>query len=605
MAGGDLRGCALAELATGGLLAVIVWLDRTDPERPIYHPDTEGLTPVRNPVWRSDDGGATWASLGDLDSGIPQAASQGLLTLPDGTVLSTFETFKAYDEPGRWVYRGGLVRTTDEGRTWGDAVISAVMSDAGTMWWDPRIARLADGRLLQLYYAYEHDRGGEAPVHIGWSGDDGRTWTPPVPTTLTGQASYPIAFPGGELLAFTQRRDGAGSMVAAAEPGRWSDVGCPGARVPPRVAVRARGRTRPGAHRLPGVDGPLHLRAPVRRRPRRATGTPGLVRRRRGTDRHPRRRRGAGARRRDMIGTPRLRYSEHIWVDEADHLRVEEADAVELARRFGTPLFVVSEAQIRANVARYQAAFRRGYPDTEIYFSTKANFNPAVRRVFTLAGAGGDAFGLGELTINLMTGTPPEMIVLNGSNKQEPEIRLAVEHGVAVHVDHPEELETVARIAGELGRVARVAPRTRLMLHELDLMEADLPAGAKVGPGARVGNKFGMHWEDTLAVCRRAVDDPRLRLVGLHHHVGRWNHDPAIFAAVVREQVASRRGCGTSSAGGPRSTWTSGAASRRRARRAWAPSATTATRRPSRPMRTCSRACCARSWIDTACRIRA
>jgi diaminopimelate decarboxylase len=238
-----------------------------------------------------------------------------------------------------------------------------------------------------------------------------------------------------------------------------------------------------------------------------------------------------------MTGTPRLRYSEHVWVDEADHLRVEDVDTVDLARRFGTPLFVVSEAQIRANVARYQAAFRRGYPDTEIFFSTKANFNPAVRRVFTLAGAGGDAFGLGELTINLTAGTPPVMIVLNGSNKADPEIRLAVEQGVAIHVDHPEELETIARIAEELGRVARVAPRTRLMLHELDSMEADLPAGAKVGPGARVGNKFGMHWEDTLAVCRRAVDDPRLRLVGLHHHVGRWNHDPAVFSAVVREQV--------------------------------------------------------------------
>jgi len=215
VADGDLRGCAMAELASGGLLAVIVWLDRTDPDRPIYHPVTEGLTPVRNPVFRSDDGGATWTSLGDAESGFPQAASQGLLTLPDGTVLSTFETFKAYDEPGRWVYRGGLVRTTDEGRTWRDAVISAVLSDVGTMWWDPRIARLPDGTLVQLTYAYEHDRGGEAPVHIGWSRDDGRTWTPPAPTTLIGQASQPIAFPGGELIVFTQRRDGGGSMVAS------------------------------------------------------------------------------------------------------------------------------------------------------------------------------------------------------------------------------------------------------------------------------------------------------------------------------------------------------------------------------------------------------
>ena len=225
--GGDLRGCALAPLPDGGVLACIVWLDRTDPARPIYHPETEGLTTVRNLLARSDDGGRTWSSLDDLESGVPQAASQGLLALPDGTLFATFETFKAYDEPGRWVYRGGLVRSTDAGRSWGDVVFSAVMSEAGTMWWDPRIARLPDGTLVQLYYAYEHDRGGESPVHLGRSGDGGRTWSTPVPTTLTGQASFPIAFPGGALLAFTQRRDASQSMVAALSPDgghTWGDA---------------------------------------------------------------------------------------------------------------------------------------------------------------------------------------------------------------------------------------------------------------------------------------------------------------------------------------------------------------------------------------------
>jgi hypothetical protein len=213
--GGDLRGTALAETSSGALLACTIWLDRRDPDRPIYHPETEGLTEVRNLLAESRDGGATWAPLGDLVSGVPQAASQLLLTLPDGTVLCSFETFKAYDEPGRWVYRGGLVRSRDGGRTWTDPVFSAVMSQAGTMWWDPRTALLPDGTLITLYYAYEHDRGGESPVHIGWSTDGGRTWTPPAPTTLTGQATFPVVLPGGDLVAFGQRRDASQSMVTA------------------------------------------------------------------------------------------------------------------------------------------------------------------------------------------------------------------------------------------------------------------------------------------------------------------------------------------------------------------------------------------------------
>jgi hypothetical protein len=97
------------------------------------------------------------------------------------------------------------------------------------MWWDPRIARLADGTLVQFYYAFRHRTSGEGPVHAGWSKDDGRTWTPPTPTTLQGQATYPIPLPDAEerphLIAFQQRRTGAGTMRAyySADGGRTFD----------------------------------------------------------------------------------------------------------------------------------------------------------------------------------------------------------------------------------------------------------------------------------------------------------------------------------------------------------------------------------------------
>ena len=67
-AGWDLRGCALAELADGGLLAVVVAIDKTS-GKPPYNPVTEGLVPVRNLVARSDDGGATWSEPWDLADG--------------------------------------------------------------------------------------------------------------------------------------------------------------------------------------------------------------------------------------------------------------------------------------------------------------------------------------------------------------------------------------------------------------------------------------------------------------------------------------------------------------------------------------------------------
>lgn len=233
-AGWDLRGMGLTQLASGDVLAVVIGLDKRV-ERPVYNPDGEGLVPIANHFARSADQGESWSPGQPLTGQpIPQTASQGLLSLPDGDVLMTFETFKEYDEPGVWRYRGGMLRSHDEGRTWGEQVISAASDHAcdphDTMWWDPRIARLADGTLVQFYYAFRHRTGGEGPVHAAWSTDDGRTWTAPTPTTLDGQATYPIALPGDggrRLIAFRQRRTGAGTMLAtySADGGSTFDGG--------------------------------------------------------------------------------------------------------------------------------------------------------------------------------------------------------------------------------------------------------------------------------------------------------------------------------------------------------------------------------------------
>ena len=227
--GWDMRGAALAELPSGDLLTVVVALDKSI-ERPTYNPATEGLVPVANPVASSSDGGRTWSRLPDLHGGpVAQTASQGLVVLPGGDVLCTFETFKQYDEPGPWRYLGGLLRSRDAGQTWGECVISAASDPDGdphdTMWWDPRIAHLASGELVQFTYAFRHRTRTEGPVHALWSQDEGRTWTAPTSTGLTGQAAYPIALDDGRLVVLQQRRGEDQTIVAqvSADGGRTYD----------------------------------------------------------------------------------------------------------------------------------------------------------------------------------------------------------------------------------------------------------------------------------------------------------------------------------------------------------------------------------------------
>ena len=82
-------------------------------------------------------------------------------------------------------------------------------------------------------------------------------------------------------------------------------------------------------------------------------------------------------------------------------LFVEDCDTVELAEKFGTPLFVVSEALLVQNARNYQAAFSKHWPEgrARIMAAIKANPITAVRRILTREGIGCDTFGPGELEL--------------------------------------------------------------------------------------------------------------------------------------------------------------------------------------------------------------
>ena len=91
--------------------------------------------------------------------------------------------------------------------------------------------------------------------------------------------------------------------------------------------------------------------------------------------------------------TPR-RYSasfgEFIGVGPNGNLWVEDCDVKELADRFGTPLYIVSESQLRYTYRQFRDAFRQHYPEVEILFANKSNNGLAIRHVMNQEGAGGD-----------------------------------------------------------------------------------------------------------------------------------------------------------------------------------------------------------------------
>lgn len=220
-------------------------------------------------------------------------------------------------------------------------------------------------------------------------------------------------------------------------------------------------------------------------------------------------------------------------VNEKGHLEIGGCDCVELARRFGTPLYVMDEALIRENCRRYKNAFAQNYPaEARVCYAGKAFLTLAMCRLVWEEGLYLDVASGGELFTALQAKFPPERIYMHGNFKSEEELKLAVRNGVGrVVVDCMEELERLNSIAEAEGKVAdillRLTPGVEAHTHEY----------IRTG---QIDTKFGFHIENGIAfeAVKRALSLKNLRLHGFHCHIGSqvFETEPYRIAA---EQVFS------------------------------------------------------------------
>ena len=214
-------------------------------------------------------------------------------------------------------------------------------------------------------------------------------------------------------------------------------------------------------------------------------------------------------------------------------LFVEECQAQELAERFGTPLYVISEDQLRRNARHFRDAFEGRWPgDFLLLPSIKANSSLALRRILTDEGTGCDVFGSGELEAALRTGADPARISLNGPMKDDSLLERAVGAGLRITLDSRAELERAAAAAARLGRRARIRLRIRPDLVGFDAPSEMSPEGLSIREAVQ-RYKAGIPTEDLLAISEAEIRDPRLDLTGIHIHLGRHSSDPAMWSAAV------------------------------------------------------------------------
>ena len=217
-----------------------------------------------------------------------------------------------------------------------------------------------------------------------------------------------------------------------------------------------------------------------------------------------------------------------------DHeLFVEDVSARSLAERFGTPLYVVSEDQLRRNARAFTAAFSRRWPGEFMLLpSIKANASLALRAILNEEGAGCDVFGPGELEIALSTGADPSGVSLNGPMKDEALLERAIRAGVRITLDSVAELERTREVATRIGVQAVIRLRFRPDLVGRDEPSEDVPGGALRARRARALQ--GRHRDRGHPRPRRGGDpDPAVDLRGIHMHVGRHSADPGVWEAAV------------------------------------------------------------------------
>ena len=209
----------------------------------------------------------------------------------------------------------------------------------------------------------------------------------------------------------------------------------------------------------------------------------------------------------------------HVFPDTTDtnaagHLTIGGCDALDLAEQYGTPLYVLDEATLRARCRQFSDAFASRYPNSQAVYASKAYINPALARIFAEEGLGLDVVSGGELAVAMAGDMPLDHVYFHGNNKSPAELEEAVAAGIGrIVVDSFHELDLLQQICAQAGKnqdiLVRVSPGIDPHTH------------AYTTTGI-IDSKFGFSIQtgDAERAILQAIAAPNLDLRGLHFHLG-------------------------------------------------------------------------------------
>ncbi|MBP2673465.1 MAG: lysA 2, partial [Deltaproteobacteria bacterium] len=224
---------------------------------------------------------------------------------------------------------------------------------------------------------------------------------------------------------------------------------------------------------------------------------------------------------REKYVTGRRGLSAALWDIEPGpegQVTLRGVDCLELAERYGTPLYVVDRARLQRNYAEFHESFRRTYPHVCVAYSYKTNPLPGVLMALHEFGADAEVVSGFELWLALRLGVSPDRIVYNGPGKTPEDLELAVSRNVKlINIDGESEIGLIDRLARKYGTRQQVGVRVV----------------TSVGWQGKFG--FPIATGDAFEAYRRLKGSKNVLPVGMHVHIGVGNGGAADYGRIARE----------------------------------------------------------------------
>ena len=222
-------------------------------------------------------------------------------------------------------------------------------------------------------------------------------------------------------------------------------------------------------------------------------------------------------------------YSDHFTIEDDGHLHLDGVDLVEIAKQYGTPVYVMSEKQIRENCRAFTQAMARNFGEKyKVAYASKALCAKFIYRILQSEGIHADVVSGGELYTALKAGFDPKHLHFHGNNKTVAELEMGVDCGIgSIIIDAYEEVERLEAVCAARGVHQRVLFRVKPGVH------ADTHEFISTGQN---DSKFGFGIEDgeAMRLARHILEQPHLDFAGIHCHIGSQVFSVDAFARAAK-----------------------------------------------------------------------